>query len=119
MLVNTARRSGERVLAAQLSDLRCCFGFVQWSDIARGVAGEDFSLYLFEGIRQVSNYSALHLMSPRFDEPRCLLLLSMCDHVIAIHERSVLAPIGTDAHRWACDPTRQLRAYWAKTNLPT
>lgn len=55
------------------------------SDIARGVAGEDFNLYLFEGIRQAGNYSALHLTSHRFDEPRCLSLLSMCDHVVAIH----------------------------------
>lgn len=55
------------------------------SDIARGVAGGDFNLYLFEGIRQAGNYSALHLTSHRFDEPRCLSLLSMCDHVVAIH----------------------------------
>lgn len=55
------------------------------SDIARGVAGEDFNLYLFEGIRPAGNYSALHLTSHRFDEPRCLSLLSMCDHVLAIH----------------------------------
>lgn len=55
------------------------------SDIARGVAGEDFNLYLFEGIRPAGNYSALHLTSHRFDEPRCLSLLSMCDHVVAIH----------------------------------
>lgn len=55
------------------------------SDIARGVAGGDFNLYLFEGIRQAGNYSALHLTSHRFDEPRCLSLLYMCDHVVAIH----------------------------------
>lgn len=55
------------------------------SDFARGVAGGDFNLYLFQGIRQAGNYSALHLISHRFDEPRCLSLLSMCDHVVAIH----------------------------------
>lgn len=55
------------------------------SDIARGVAERGFNLYLFEGIRQAGNYSALHLTSHRFDEPRCLSLLSMCDHVVAIH----------------------------------
>lgn len=55
------------------------------SDFARGVAGGDFNLYLFEGIRQAGNYSALHLTTHRFDEPRCLSLLSMCDHVVAIH----------------------------------
>lgn len=55
------------------------------SDIARAIAGADFNLYLFEGIRHGGNYAALHLTSHKFDEPRCLELLSICDHVIAIH----------------------------------
>ena len=55
------------------------------SDIARAVAGADFNLNLFEGIRRAGNYTALHLTSHKFDEPRCLELLSGCDHVIAIH----------------------------------
>lgn len=55
------------------------------SNIACGVGGTDFNLYLFEGIRQAGNYAALHLTSHRFDEPRCLSLLSNCDYVVAIH----------------------------------
>jgi phage replication-related protein YjqB (UPF0714/DUF867 family) len=55
------------------------------SDIARAVAGADFNLYLFEGTRCAGNYAALHLTSHRFDEPRCMELLSNCDYVIAIH----------------------------------
>jgi phage replication-related protein YjqB (UPF0714/DUF867 family) len=55
------------------------------SDIARAIAGTDFNLYLFEGIRTAGNYAVLHLTSHRFDEPRCLELLSNCDHVVAIH----------------------------------
>jgi phage replication-related protein YjqB (UPF0714/DUF867 family) len=55
------------------------------SEIARAVAGSEFNLYLFEGIREAGNYAALHLTSHRFDEPRCLALLTACDHVIAIH----------------------------------
>jgi phage replication-related protein YjqB (UPF0714/DUF867 family) len=55
------------------------------SDIARAVAGTEFNLYLFEGIRLTGNYTELHLTSHRFDEPRCLELLSNCDHVVAIH----------------------------------
>lgn len=55
------------------------------SDVARDIAGENFNLYLFEGIRQAGNYDALHLTSHRFDEPRCLELLSRCNHVVAIH----------------------------------
>lgn len=55
------------------------------SDIALAVAGQNFNLYLFEGIRRSGNYAALHLTSHRFDEPRCLALLAQCDHVIAFH----------------------------------
>lgn len=55
------------------------------SGIARAIAGIDLNLYLFEGIRAVDNYAELHLTSHKFDEPRCLDLLSNCDHVIAIH----------------------------------
>lgn len=55
------------------------------SEFARAVAGAEFNLYLFEGIRPSGNYAALHLTSHRFDEPRCLALLRACDHVIAIH----------------------------------
>lgn len=55
------------------------------SEIARAIAGDDFNLYVFEGIRPSENYAALHLTSHRFDEPRCLELLADCDHVVAIH----------------------------------
>lgn len=55
------------------------------SEIARAVAGMEFNLYLFEGLRESGNYAALHLTSHRFDEPRCLALLADCDQVIAIH----------------------------------
>ena len=55
------------------------------SEIARAVAGAEFNLYLFEGIRPSGNYAALHLTSHCFDEPRCLSLLSACDHVVTIH----------------------------------
>ncbi len=55
------------------------------SEIARAIAGEDFNLYLFEGIKKRGNYAALHITSRRFDEPSCLALLSTCPFVIAIH----------------------------------
>ena len=55
------------------------------SEIARAIAGEDFNLYLFEGVKKRGNYAALHITSRRFDEPSCLELLSTCSFVIAIH----------------------------------
>jgi phage replication-related protein YjqB (UPF0714/DUF867 family) len=55
------------------------------SEIARAIAGNEFNLYLFEGIRLSRNYAALHLTSSRFDEPECLALISECRYVIAVH----------------------------------
>ena len=51
----------------------------QTSEIARTVAGDDFNLYLFEGIKPSGNYKALHITSHCFDEPRLLSLLLECD----------------------------------------
>ena len=55
------------------------------SEVAHALAGSDFNLYLFEGLRPSDNYAALHLTSHRFDEPRCLTLLAGCDHVVTVH----------------------------------
>nr|WP_145545250.1 poly-gamma-glutamate hydrolase family protein [Variovorax boronicumulans] len=55
------------------------------SEIATGIAGAEFSLYLFEGCRQSENYAALHLTSHYFDEPACLKLVSTCDEVLTVH----------------------------------
>lgn len=55
------------------------------SEIARAIAGEDFHLYLFEGIKPKRNYEDLHLTSQRFDDPQCLRLLAECDVVVAVH----------------------------------
>jgi phage replication-related protein YjqB (UPF0714/DUF867 family) len=54
------------------------------SDIARTIAGEEFNLYLFEGIKASGN-AALHVASHQFDEPSCLALIGECSTVIAIH----------------------------------
>lgn len=54
--------------------------------IARAIAGEEFSLYLFEGIRpEGGNFKLLHLTSRVFDEPRCLALVERCRFVISVH----------------------------------
>lgn len=55
------------------------------SEIARAIAGDDFNLYLLEGLRPSLNYHALHLTSHLFDEPECLALLGACPLVVAIH----------------------------------
>jgi phage replication-related protein YjqB (UPF0714/DUF867 family) len=55
------------------------------SYIARAIAGQDFSLYLFEGRLRSGNFAALHLSSHLFDEPGCLKLIAACDRVITVH----------------------------------
>jgi phage replication-related protein YjqB (UPF0714/DUF867 family) len=54
------------------------------SGISRAIAGEEFNLYLFEGIKRKGN-KHLHVTSRNFDDPLCLELISGCDKVIAIH----------------------------------
>lgn len=54
------------------------------SRIARAIAGKDFNLYLFEGTKSSGNRT-LHITSHRFDELRCLSMVSKAERVIAIH----------------------------------
>lgn len=54
------------------------------AEIARALAGDQFNLYLFEGMKRSGNYD-LHITSCRFDEPSCLALIRECRLVVAIH----------------------------------
>ena len=50
------------------------------------IAGGEHRLYLFEGLRSTGdNFDCLHLASHRFDEPRALELIAICDTVVAVH----------------------------------
>jgi phage replication-related protein YjqB (UPF0714/DUF867 family) len=55
------------------------------SAIARAIAGDDFNLYLFEGLDASGSFEDLHITSHRFDEPACLAVIADCDDVIAVH----------------------------------
>jgi phage replication-related protein YjqB (UPF0714/DUF867 family) len=54
------------------------------SKIAIALAGENFSLSLFEGIKEQGNRD-LHVKSTHFDEPGCEALIKYCDVVISVH----------------------------------
>jgi len=54
------------------------------SEVALALAGAEFSLYLFEGLRP-GRSAALHITSTRFDDPECLDLLAASRTAIAIH----------------------------------
>lgn len=58
------------------------------TELAQAIAGEDFSFYTFQGVKDRGNRH-LHLTSHRFDEPQALAAAAEADHVVAIHgERS-------------------------------
>jgi phage replication-related protein YjqB (UPF0714/DUF867 family) len=54
------------------------------SELASALAGEQISLYLFEGLSSTGS-SRLHITSTRFDEPHCLALLKEVHCVITLH----------------------------------
>jgi phage replication-related protein YjqB (UPF0714/DUF867 family) len=54
------------------------------SELAEAIAGNDHSLYLFEGVKTHGN-GELHITSTRFDEPTCVVMLARADRVLAIH----------------------------------
>ena len=54
------------------------------SEIAQALAGSDFSLYCFEGVKPRGN-GGLHITSIRFDEPTCVGLVQRSRFVVAVH----------------------------------
>jgi phage replication-related protein YjqB (UPF0714/DUF867 family) len=54
------------------------------SELATAIAGQEFSLYCFEGCKSDGN-EALHITSTRFDEPACLAVVASSDIVLALH----------------------------------
>ena len=54
------------------------------SEISRALAGAEFALYCFEGLKLAGN-EALHVASTRFDEPRCAQLVAGSQTVVAVH----------------------------------
>lgn len=54
------------------------------SEIAEAIAGRDYSLYCFEGLKSRAN-NQLHIKSHRFDERSALQAVSKSEVIIAIH----------------------------------
>ncbi len=56
------------------------------SELARSIAGNDLSLYIFEGLLPTARESnGLHITSTRFDEPRCLNLICKFERSVVVH----------------------------------
>lgn len=54
------------------------------SEIAEAIAGENYSLYSFEGLKAEGN-RGLHIESHLFDEPRALQAVEKADIVVTVH----------------------------------
>ena len=57
------------------------------SEIAKAIAGDDLSVYIFEGLGN-RPHGDLHIASHRFDEPNGLELVIAAQTAIAIHGRA-------------------------------
>jgi len=55
------------------------------SEIAKYIAGDDFTCYSFEGIKSKENKKYLHLTSTNFDEPEGVKICNSSDIVLAVH----------------------------------
>ena len=54
------------------------------SELARALAGEDFSLYLFEALNEEAS-QRMHVTSTRWDEPNGLDLASRSQTIVTVH----------------------------------
>lgn len=54
------------------------------SEIAAAIAGERYCLYCFDGLKPRGS-RPLRIPSTKFDEPKCVELISTCDIVVAVH----------------------------------
>jgi len=57
------------------------------SAVARAVAADDLSFYLFEGLREDRRHHELHITSRNFDEPGAVALAAKAHRVVSIHGR--------------------------------
>lgn len=55
------------------------------SEIAALIAGADFSLFGFEGLKSYGENGDLHITSHLFDHPDCLLLVARHSIVLSVH----------------------------------
>jgi phage replication-related protein YjqB (UPF0714/DUF867 family) len=55
------------------------------SEIATAIAGDQFSLYCFEGLKTEGNYRDLHITGTNFNDPDCVELTGKSRVVLAIH----------------------------------
>jgi phage replication-related protein YjqB (UPF0714/DUF867 family) len=55
------------------------------SEIAHIVAGSEYSLFAFEGLKPYGSNRALHITSHQFDHPDCLAMAARSEFVVTLH----------------------------------
>ncbi|HTV95921.1 MAG TPA: poly-gamma-glutamate hydrolase family protein [Steroidobacteraceae bacterium] len=55
------------------------------SEIACLIAGREYSLFIFEGIKPYGSNRDLHITSHQFDHPDCLAMAARCESVLGVH----------------------------------
>jgi phage replication-related protein YjqB (UPF0714/DUF867 family) len=55
------------------------------SEIAAVVAGDDYNLFSFEGLKPYGANRDLHITSHQFDHPDCLAMAARCEIVLSVH----------------------------------
>jgi len=55
------------------------------SEIAHDVAGGEYSVFVFEGLKPYGANRDLHITSHQFDHPECLAMAARCEVVLSVH----------------------------------
>lgn len=55
------------------------------TELAKGIAGDDLSYYVFNGCNQDGRNSLLHITSTRFNEPQALTMVQEAEQIISLH----------------------------------
>lgn len=82
------------------------------SELATALAGAEFSLYCFEGLKRAGNYESLHITSTNFDDPVCLQIIEQSNFVLAVHGcegREKVVFVGGRNDRMKCNVIEALR----------
>ncbi|MBS3917716.1 MAG: poly-gamma-glutamate hydrolase family protein [Deltaproteobacteria bacterium] len=91
------------------------------AEIAEAIAGEDYSFYIFEGLKADGN--SLHIESHLFDEPRAIRVVREAEVVITVHgqidQKEEFVMIGGLHENLRSEIKRELEGAGFQTRAPT
>jgi len=91
--------------------------------IAEVIAGADYSLYSFEGLKADGKNGVLHIESHLFDEPQAMQAVKKADIVVTVHgqidQKNGFVMVGGGHEKLRSEIIRQLEAAGYQTRHPT